>query len=304
MAQAHAADPTSYLYGHGSLKHFLGYMTSRPVDAHEADTRRLSDDWRVAHEHARRLRRSEASWADEPPVYALPHGMAALVHRVHADPFFQKTFSYVPVEIGLVELDRLVVCQNLTNLTQVERLKAQLGPRPSQEQVFRACLPYDHPTPPHQLARLSGRTFAFASDTNDLRFLDAVALGPEHLAGYQAFGPIAGVVALVVGYGSNYLNVLSLEGRLVLNNGNHRAYALHELGVFQVPCVIQKISDREELNVLAHHELRRYADDYLREPRPPVLKDYFDPKLSRVVHLPRTSRHIRVSYSVEEIDMP
>ncbi len=299
-----AFEEHNYLYGHSSLKPFLNYMSSRPVDAAQQDMGLLSEDWRVAHSQVRRLRKAEATWADNAPIYSLPHSMEALLPRVQEDPYFRKTFSYVPWEIGLVELDRLVVCQNLTNLAQVERLTQRMGSIPSQEQVFKTCLPFEHSLAPFDMARLSDRTFDFASPTNDLRFLEAVPLRPEHLSGYQSFGPVAGVVALVVGYGSNYLNVLQWQGRLVLNNGNHRAYALRALGVQQVPAVIQKISHQDEVNVLGHHQLRKYPDDYFRHPRPPVLKDYFDAKLSRTVRLPRTTRHIRASYSIEELDLP
>src|SRR2546430_11202463 len=38
---------------------------------------------------------------------------------------------------------------------------------------------------------------------------------------------------------------------LILNNGSHRAYALRELGITRVPCIVQHVSCREELNVLA-----------------------------------------------------
>ena len=42
----------------------------------------------------------------------------------------------------------------------------------------------------------------------------------------------------------------------------------------------------------------------LTDPRPPVLKDYFDPALTRTVRLALTSKMVRVSYAVEEKDMP
>jgi hypothetical protein len=71
-----------------------------------------------------------------------------------------------------------------------------------------------------------------------------------------------------------------------LINGHHRASALRECGVRQVPCVIQKVTRREELDVVAIGNLRRHPDAYLKAPRLPVLKDYFDPLLRKVVHLP------------------
>jgi hypothetical protein len=38
--------------------------------------------------------------------------------------------------------------------------------------------------------------------------------------------------------------------------------------------------------------------------RPPVLKDFFDPVLARTVTRPRLTRHVRVTFTVEELDVP
>jgi len=46
----------------------------------------------------------------------------------------------------------------------------------------------------------------------------------------------------------------------VLNNGHHRASALRECGVRQVPFVIQKVTRREELDVMAIGDLSRHPD--------------------------------------------
>src|SRR5205085_5385811 len=97
--------------------------------------------------------------------------------------------------------------------------------------LYRVCLPIDHPTVPHRAGYVADNTYVFVSESNDIRFLDSVVLNPEQVVHYQSHGPIAGVLGLVVGYGSNYLNAIAAEGRLVLNNGSHRAYALRDLGV-------------------------------------------------------------------------
>ena len=64
-------------------------------------------------------------------------------------------------------------------------------------------------------------------------------------------------MGLVVGFSSNYLNVVAAEGRLVLNNGYHRVYALRERGVTHVPCVMQRVTRREELELVGTGALRR-----------------------------------------------
>src|SRR5205814_2126409 len=96
------------------------------------------------------------------------------------------------------------------------------------------------------------------------------------VSGYAPQGPIAGLLAAVVGFGSNFLNALHVEGRLILNNGSHRSYAMREAGIRQVPCIVQTVSSRDELEAVANAEVHQKADLYLRSPRPPVLKDYFD----------------------------
>ncbi len=304
MATAADGEEHFYLLSRTTLEDFLEFMSSWPVDAASLDRKQLADEWRAASDHMKKLRTVEAGWADRPVIGPLPESMEPLFEQVERDPIFQKAFSEVECEIGMVELDKLVVSQKLVSKAHLERLMTQLGPEPAPEAVFRFCLPYDHPTIPHRAGRVADREFAFVSDSNDLRFLEAVLLRPDQVVGYQANGPIAGVIALVVGYGSNYLNVLSVNGRLILNNGNHRACALRALGLKHAPCVIQKITREDELDTLAPGAVRRNRDFYLKNPRPPVIKDYFNPQLSRVVSVGLTTRHVRVSYSIEEMDMP
>ena len=105
-------------------------------------------------------------------------------------------------------------------------------------------------------------------------------------------------------FGGNYLSVVAAEGRFVLSNGTHRAYALRALGITHVPCVIQQVSRRDELDVVLSQISGPNADHYLRHRRPPLLKDYFDDRLRRIVHLAPTARHVRVTLTVETVDLP
>jgi hypothetical protein len=293
-----------YLVSRTTFSDYLDFMGSWPVDAASLDKKKLADDWRATDEVMQKLRRTEAGWADNPAIRPVDAALEPLVENVYADPIFQQAFTEVPSEIGIVELDRLVVCQKLVSRAHFDRLKKQLGKNHAPEAVFRFALPYDHPLPDHRIGRISDHEFAFMSESNDLRFLDSLVLKPEQVSDYRPVGPIAGIVALVVGYGSNYLNVISTEGRLLLNNGNHRACTLRYMGITHVPCVIQKVSNREELEVLAPGSIRRNVDYYLQQPRPPVLKDYFDPRLTKILPLAMSSRQVRISYDVEQLDMP
>lgn len=297
-------DEHAYLFAHTRLSDFLTFMTEETVDGPQADRARLADQWRAASAHFRELQQAEAGWADNPPVGPLPKALESLVRRVAADPIFRRSFSAVPGEVGLVELDRLVASQKTVNLTHVTRLKEQFGPGPDVEAVFRACLPSDHTAPPARIGRVADQSYVFASDSNDLRFLDALVLRPEQVTDYAATGPLVGVVGVVIGYGSNFLNAVALGGRLVLNNGFHRAYALRALGVTHAPCVVQRLSGPEDLEHVGRAAIRRDRDLFFGLARPPVLKDLFNSELSRTVLRPRRTRHVRVTVSVEELDVP
>ena len=293
-----------YLLSRSSLDDYLSFMAAYAVDGTGLDRKHLADEWRAAAESMARLRRTEAKWADDAVLRPLPAAMKPFVPRVLADPMFAKAFADAPVEFALVELDRLVASQKLVCTDHLARLKARLGQTQTPEELFRFCLPYDHPPTEFRAGRITDESFAFISDSSDLRFLEAVMLRPDQVSGYQAVGPVAGVIALVVGFGSNYLNVAAVNGRLVLNNGHHRACALRALGVTHAPCAVQRVTHPDELELLVPRAVLRNPDFYLTEPRPPVLKDYFDPHLIRAVRLAMTTKEVRVSYSVEALDTP
>lgn len=300
---APAGEDHSFLLPRASLNDYLSFMAEYAPDAGE-DRGRLADEWKAAAARMDELRQSEPDRADGQAVAPLPAAVRPLVAEVEADPVFRRAFADAPYEIGLVDLDRLVVSQKLVCLDHVRRLQAELGPRPGPEALFRFCLPFDRKVPAVRAGRIGGDEFAFVSPSSDLRFLEAVMLRPDQLAGYQATGPVAGVIALVVGFGSNYLNVLDVDGRLILNNGHHRACALWDLGVRQAPCVVQTVTHPDEIEVHAPRAVRRSPAFYLTDPRPPLLGDYFDPTLSRRVRLALTTKQVRVGYTVEEKDMP
>jgi hypothetical protein len=301
--QPPVADEHVFLIGRPPLGEFLSFVAANTVDGEAADPRLLADEWRKANDHIRELEKREVGWADNPTIAPLPKRLEPLMTQVLADPMFQRGFNIVPVDIGTVELDRLVVFQKQINLDFVRQLRATLGDSPSDEQVFRFCLPFDHPNPPAQVGRIAPNAYQFSSKSTDLRFLEPALLRSQQITGYAPQGPIVGVVALMVGYGSNYLNAVHVENRLVLNNGSHRAFALREAGIKQVPCIVQHVSRREELELVLPN-LHQRPELYLTPPRPPVLKDYFDEKLRKLVRVPRRLRHVRITFGVEQLDLP
>ena len=297
-------DSVVYLIGRPSLRSFTGFVTEQGAGGRDVDVRALVEEWRTASRHVRELQKTEKGLADDAVIELLPRNLEPLRERLFADPLFQRAFNTVPTDVGIVELDRLVVYQKFVNLGYREYFRQGLGANHSDADVFRACLPFDHPHPPVRWVRTHRNEFVFVSPSNDIRFLESVVLEPDQVTGHPRPGTVAGVVALTVGFGSNFLNAIRCEGRLVLSNGTHRAYCLRGMGYTHVPCIIQHVSNREELDATASGDLRRHPDTYLSQARPPMFKDYFDPKLHRIVPVPRRLRQIRIKFDIDESDVP
>jgi hypothetical protein len=109
---------------------------------------------------------------------------------------------------------------------------------------------------------------------------------------------------MAVGFGSNFLSAIHVENRLLLHNGSHRAYALRKIGLKRVPCIVQHVSSRDELELVASSEVRRHPDRYLKDPRPSMLADYFNPGLHTVMQVRSRLRQITVRVEVDETYVP
>jgi hypothetical protein len=150
------------------------------------------------------------------------------------------------------------------------------------------------------IRRLGGNRYGFTSPSNDLRFLDTTLLRPEQISGYDSVGPVAAIVGLFVGYGSNFLSVIRSDDRMVLHNGYHRACALRAAGVTHAPAVIQTVTRRDELDVAAAQAVVDDPAFYFRARRPPLLKDFFDPRIRTVLQARRVEKLVEVSVEIRD----
>lgn len=288
------------LLGQPPLRRYLNFMRDQVVGGENADRRALVDEWRRVNDYYGELEESEAGIADEIEVRDLDPALAPLVAEAMADPRYRYTFDSFPTSFAWVELDRLVIYQ--THVTQqfVETLKSRLGPAPDPESLFRFCLPPERPAVPVEIRRVGHERYVFTCESTDFRFLDAVLLRPDQIRDYDSAGPISGVVGLVVGFGSNFLTAIRHENRLVLHNGYHRACALRALGITHAPCIIQTVTRRDELQVAAKRNVAEDPAFYFVARRPPLLKDFFDPRIRKVLRVHKTLTTIEVNFEVQE----
>lgn len=302
-AAAAAGHETLFLTGRPTLKQFIRFARSHAVKPPGAG--RLADQWRAANAVVLGLTESEAGRADNPPIVRVSvEEHEPLLVEFLKDPLVRHGFNTVPTEVAFVELDSLVVSQKHIDLTHARRVEESLGPNPGPEQIFRACLASDHPRPPVTYAHTGGGRYVFMSPSNDLRYLGVMPIQMKHIQSLPPPGDVVAVVGMAVGFGSNFLSAIHAENRLILHNGSHRAYALRKMGIKSVPCIVQHASCRDELDLVAASEVKRRPERYLKDPRPPMLVDYFRSDLHTVMQVQPRLRQITVKVDVDEAFVP
>jgi hypothetical protein len=291
-----------YLTGRPKLDSFLRFVGSTSIQR-ESDGD-LLDEWHAARDVVSALEKDEAGLADNVILRELGPEYEPLLIEFLKDPIQQATFNTVPTEISIVELDRLVVYQKNIDITHSAQLEKELGPTPTQEQIFQTCLPYNHPRPPVKRAKIDSKTYVFTSPSNDLRFLGARTLDPGQVSNYAPSGDVVDLVALAFGFSSNFMNAIYFGGRLILHNGSHRAYTLRKMGITHAPCIVQHVPSEDAFEVVAPDTVTSNSELYLKSPRPPMLRDYLNPKLYKNYSVRRRLQQLIVKFEVSEADVP
>jgi hypothetical protein len=291
-----------WLLGQAPLRKYLDFVEDLGLVPEGANRVALVQEWSAAAAYYEELKEREANIADHLECAPLDAALAPLADEVMRSAHYTRTFDTLPVRLAMVELAHLVVCQNHVTRSFVDRLKQRLGPDPDPAALFRFCLPPDADPVPVQVSEAGSGRYIFRSDSNDFRFHEPVLLKPQQLGGYQSFGAVAGAVGLVVGYSCNFLNAVCDDdgGRLLLHNGYHRACALLELGITHAPCVVQTVTSRDELDLVAKPIVANDPGYFFNGPRPPLLKDFADPRIRKILPVRKVSRVIEVNFEVRD----
>ena len=288
----------AWLLGQPPLHRYLNYVKEAVVGGSRQTRGSLIDEWRVANDYYYDLEASEGGLPDKIEIRDIDTG--ELGDELRRDRRYQRAFDGLPTRIATVELDLLVVSQPHVDLDHARRLQTRLGPKPDPRQLFQFCLPVNGVEAPVHIRRLGSKRFQFWSHSSDFRFHEAVLLERDQVSGYDPYGPLGPILSLMVGYGSNFLNAIQSENRLLLHNGHHRAYALREMGITHAPCIVRTVTRRDELNLVASTDVASDPGFYFKAVRPPLLKDFFDPKLRKIVRVTRPMRMVEVTFEVKE----
>lgn len=289
-----------WLLGQPPLSRYLDFVEGTVVDGENADRAALIEEWCRANDYYQELERTEAGIANEAGYRELDPALAALAIQVKAHPRFRRAFDTLPTELAMVELDRLIVYQKHVTRDFVDGLMTRLGPAPDPVRLFQFCIPLGVPDTPVEIRRVGSHRYVFRCESTDFRYHEPTLLRHEQVSGYESSGPISGIVGLVVGFGSNFLNVVRVGKRMMLNNGYHRACALRALGVTHVPCIVQTAKRADEVDISVRSDVAQRSEFYFESARPPLLKDFFDPKIRKLLPIRRRTRQIEVSFEVKD----
>ena len=285
-----------WLLGQPHLQDYLSFVRDKVIGGEAISPRLLADEWRSANDLYYELEQEEAGLADGAGCRALPAAARSLRDAVMGDRYFTETFDTLPVEIRMVELSRLIVSQSNVSCGFAGELRQRL-PDPSDiEALFGFCLPLEREQAPVQVRKSGKDRYVFTSASTDFRLHPPALLEAAQVSGLRSFGPVASILAFAVGYGSNFLSVVRSEERLLLQNGYHRAYALLAGGITHAPAVVQTVTRKDELRIAASDDVCEDPEFYFRAARPPLLRDFLDPRLGKHLRVRPMQTSIEIEF--------
>lgn len=285
-----------WLIGQPSLEDYLQFYRTKVLGGDSVDPGALVDEWRAANDIYHDLSSAEAGLAERIGCRPLPKSLHPLEQKVREHPWFRRSFSELPISFAMVELDKLICSQ-----IHVEHGHYDLGTSAmgrSLRKRFEFCLPLQRDLPPVRVQRLGDHRWLFSSPSTDLRERSPMLLRGERLDAIATDAPLAAMVGLPVGFGANFMSAVRSGKRIVLQNGYHRAYALRRAGFSHAPCILEEVTRKDELKVGGDETVNQDPEFYFGAPRPPLLKDFFDPRFAKPLCVRRIDTIVEVEIKV------
>jgi hypothetical protein len=270
-----------WLLGQPSLGDYLEFVATKVIGGESRDPRELVAEWRAANDLYHRLEQDEAGLADAVACTPLPKALRKRAAAVERLPWFRSSFDNLPYEIVEVELDKLIVSQSHVERGATSALVEALGSDALPKAVFDLCLPRERALPQIEVQRLASGRYRFSSPSTDFRAHAPRLTLNSSGADQGVEGPLFATMSIDLGFGSNMLSGIRSGTRVLLQNGYHRAYALRSLGYRTAFAVVEDVTRKDELRLTATDDVADDPEFFFAARRPPLLKDFFDPRLAK-----------------------
>ena len=283
-----------WLLGQPPLTDYLSFVETKVMDGAAQDARALVAEWRAANDVYHALEQDEAGLADTISYTALPKALRKRAAAVETLPWFRSSFDNLPYQFVEVELDKLIVSQPHVERGTMHAMVERLGGDAKPAAVFDLCVPRERVLPQVTARRLSSNRYSFTSPSTDFRAHTPRLVLAEGNEIDAAAGPLFATLGIGVGFGSNVLSGIRSGTRILLQNGHHRAYALRSLGYRTCYAVVEDVTRKDELRLTATQEVIDDPEFYFAAPRPPLLKDFFDPRLAKTLRVKRIDNEVEI----------
>lgn len=296
--------PQRYLYAFATQGEVINHVRTQAV---VEESHRLSEillGWELLQPRVTALMEKEIGRANIHSLQPIPEEYRALLDALTGDMLFQKSFLHVPTGFALVNIDDLVAPQRTVNLDYVDRLVKRFPPAPTFADLFDICLSSKRHIDPIQHLEVGPNAHVFSSPNSDIRFLGAFVkeLSSEDLSYAELGGLPAAAIIAFVGYGAAPVNVLHAGGRVILNNGFHRVFALRSMGVKQIPVVVQQIRN-PQLEFPPH--VSGLSREYLlSHPRPVLMRDFFEPDFAITLKVRERLKTVNINVATNQYEVP
>ncbi len=282
---------------------FTNWVNAECTDEEKKRLSEILDSWSNARKKFSDIIRSDSGSGKTINISDISKEYSKKIKEILDEPTFKSTFNQMPIEFKVVEIDKLVSLQDSVRLGYIKKLIESFPAKPTFDELIDICLSVNKST--SEVSELVlGNTVTYTSDNADLRFLGMMpwTVARPELVRQNLGGVLATSTLLVLGFGASPVNVLNVNGRMVLNNGFHRVYALRQMGVTHIPVIVQKVINPSlDIPSIYGRNLKEYM---FNAERLPLIKEYFDDELTITLKTKIKRKAIKITLHVDEFTVP
>ena len=265
----------------------LNYLRSQCAFEGDDSDARLEHEWRAAKNRIG----APMGKMGLPDIYDIPASMGAYIEELTRQEWVTHRLSgsLAGGEFKMVEIDPLLAFQfSIDTERSTELCRAFSGSR-DDEDLFRLCLPIEHPSLDIHLYRDDKGSGSMLINTKNL----SVTIAKDGAHNVNTDEGNKFLVSVEVSTPPPLLHVVRHQERFYLHNGFHRAYSARLAGATHLPCIVRTVTHEVDIGIDAY---TTFGMRELRAANPPTVGHYTRGR-AHEVRLKSLTRLIQVTWS-------